>query len=320
MKNKLLELLKSNSGYLSGESIGTQLGVSRTAIWKYIKALRAQGYNIEAVTNKGYRLVSDDDVLSSIEVQLSLNTQLIGSKILCFDTVDSTNNKLRLLAMEGAVEGTTVIADEQSGGKGRRGRAWSSPKGTGLWMSVLLKPDIAPQEASRITLVAGLSVCQGINNLLGISSGIKWPNDIIIDGKKVCGILTEMSAQIDNVEFVVVGIGINVSTADFPGELKEVAVSLMQATGKKIKRSQVASAILTAFEENYGKYTQEGFLAVKADYEKSCITLNKEVQVIAKEGFAGRAVGINDDGELIVEKAGGERVTVFSGEVSVRGV
>ena len=320
MKNKLLELLKKSDGYISGEDIGTQLGVSRTAVWKYIKALRNEGYNIEAVTNKGYRLMPSNDVLSSMEVKIGLHTKTIGKEVLFFDTVDSTNNKLRLLALEGAEEGTVVIADEQSGGKGRRGHVWSSPKGTGLWMSVLLKPDITPQEASRITLVAGLSVCQGINALLGINSGIKWPNDIIIDGKKVCGILTEMNAQIDNVEFVVVGIGVNVNTEIFPEELKDVAASLRQVTGAKVKRSEVAAAIIEHLEENYNKYTQEGFLAVKAEYENSCITLKREVKVIAKDSFNGIAIAINNDGELIVEKENGEQVTVFSGEVSVRGV
>lgn len=320
MKNKLLELLKNFDGYLSGESIGTQLGVSRTAVWKYIKALRSEGYDIEAVTNKGYRLMPSDDVLSSMEVKIGLNTKVIGKEVLYFDTVDSTNNKLRLLALEGAEEGTVVIADEQSGGKGRRGHVWSSPKSTGLWMSVLLKPDITPQEASRITLVAGLSVCQGINALLGINSGIKWPNDILIDDKKICGILTEMNAQIDNVEFVVVGIGVNVNIEVFPEELKEVAVSLRQVIGDKVKRSEVATAIIERLEENYNKYTQEGFLALKAEYEESCITLNREVKVIAKDSFNGRAIAINNDGELIVEKSDGEQVTVFSGEVSVRGV
>ncbi|MGE4213508.1 MAG: biotin--[acetyl-CoA-carboxylase] ligase [Anaerotignaceae bacterium] len=320
MKNKLLELLKTSGGYLSGENIGTQLGVSRTAVWKYIKALRNEGYNIEAVTNKGYRLMPNDDVLSSMEVKMGLKTKIIGTQVLYFDTVDSTNNKLRLLALEGVPEGTVVIADEQVGGKGRRGHVWSSPKGTGLWMSVLLKPNITPQEASRITLVAGLSVCQGINALLGINSGIKWPNDIMIDGKKVCGILTEMNAQIDNVEFVVVGMGVNVNTETFPDELREVAVSLRQVTGTKVKRSEVAAVIIRCLEENYKKYTHEGFLAVKADYEKSCITLKREVKVIAKDGFNGKAIAINNDGELIVEKADGERVTVLSGEVSVRGV
>lgn len=320
MKNKLLELLKKSDVYLSGEDIGTQLGVSRTAVWKYIKALRNEGYSIEAVTNKGYRLMPNDDVLSSMEVKMGLSTKIIGKEVLYFDTVDSTNNKLRLVALEGAEEGAVVIADEQLGGKGRRGHVWSSPKGTGLWMSVLLKPDITPQEAPRITLVAGLSVCQGINALLGINSGIKWPNDIIIDGKKVCGILTEMNAQIDNVEFVVVGIGVNVNTEVFPEELKDVAVSLSQMTGGKVKRSEVAAAIIERFEENYNKYTKEGFLAVKAEYEKSCITLKREVKVIAKDSFNGRAIAINNDGELIVEKENGEQVTVFSGEVSVRGV
>ncbi|HCT65655.1 MAG TPA: biotin--[acetyl-CoA-carboxylase] ligase [Lachnospiraceae bacterium] len=320
MKNKLLELLKTTNGYLSGENIGELLGVSRTAVWKYIKILREEGYNIQAVTNKGYCLMPTDDVLSSIEVKLGLNTKTIGTQVIYFDTVDSTNNKLRLLALEGAAEGTVVIADEQLGGKGRRGHVWSSPKGTGLWMSVLLKPNIAPQEASRITLVAGLSVCQAINDVLGINSGIKWPNDIIIDGKKVCGILTEMNAQINNVEFVVVGIGVNVNTDIFPEELKDIAVSLSQIAGVKVKRSKIARAIIERLEQNYNKYTQKGFLSVKEEYENRCITINKNVKVISKDGFNGRAIAINDDGELIVEKADGERVTVFSGEVSIRGV
>lgn len=319
MKNELLSLLKADKGYISGEDIGNILGVSRAAVWKGIKGLRDEGYEIEAVTNKGYRLKESGDLLNAADVQSELTTDFIGRNLIVYDTVDSTNNVVRVMAFEKAEEGSVVIAHEQTLARGRRGKGWVSLKGEGLWMSVLLKPTIGPNDAPKITLVAGLSVCQALREL-GFNADIKWPNDIIISGKKVCGILTEMSAQMDYVEFVVVGIGINVNNEKFQGELENVAISLKMVSGQEIKRSVVGAHVLNRLEKNYSIYLNNGFLGLKDEYEKNCITLMKDVEVLGKESFKGRAVALTDEGELIVRKETGEETVVFSGDVSVRGV
>lgn len=319
MKNAVLVILKKSEGYISGQELGDELGVSRAAIWKAIKNLQKEGYIIEAVTNKGYKLFESGDLLNAADVQAELTTTIIGKEIKVVECVDSTNNYLRTLAFDGCEEGTVVIAHTQTGGKGRRGKNWVSPKGEGLWMSVLIKPKIGPNEASRITLVTGLSVCQGLRSL-GYDASIKWPNDIIIKNKKVCGILAEMNAQIGYVDFVVIGIGVNVNTERMPEEIKDVAISLRMVDGTNIKRSTVAAHILNCFEDNYNKYLKEGFQSLIGVYEENCINLNREVQIIGKDNFNGQAVGISSDGELIVMKENGERVTVYSGDVSIRGV
>lgn len=319
MKNKLLILLKNTQVYLSGQEIGEKLGVSRAAVWKAIESLRKEGYVIEAVTNKGYKLIESGDLLNAADVQAGLNTTFVGREMIVIDSVDSTNNYLRQKALEGVAEGAVAIAHEQTLGKGRRGKAWMSQKGHGLWMSVLVKPPIQPNEASKLTLVAGLSVCQALRNL-GYDASIKWPNDIIIKNKKVCGILAEMTAQVEAIEFVVIGIGINTNVKSFPQELENIAISLKIISGADVKRSEVAAEVLNEFEKNYNLYIKNGFLSLKEEYETNCITLNQEVQIIGKNGFEGFATAISDEGELVVRKADGRKEIVYSSEVSVRGV
>ncbi|MGL4791951.1 MAG: biotin--[acetyl-CoA-carboxylase] ligase [Anaerotignaceae bacterium] len=320
MKNKLLDLLKSTNDYLSGEEIGEALGVSRASVWKYINALRKEGYEIEAVTNRGYKINNTFQVLNEREISKSLNTWEFGKELYVIETVDSTNNKVRELAQNGAKEGCTVIAETQTGGKGRLGRPWKSPPGNGVWISVLLKPEIAPQNVSSITLLAGLSVCKVLRALFGVNAEIKWPNDVLLNGKKLCGILTEMNAQMESVDFVIVGIGINVNNASFPKDIEDVATSIYQNIGKEVNRIPIICELLKELEKNYAIYKQKGFSGIRAEYSNLCVTLNKEVKVIAKDGFIGKAVEITDEGELVVEKSDKTRVTVFSGEVSIRPV
>ena len=314
MKNKILNILKDTGDYISGEKISGQLDISRAAVWKHIKNLKNSGYEIESVTNKGYRLISSPDTIFAEEITKRLETEFIGRKLIIFDETDSTNTQAKLHSAY--PDGSVFIAEVQNHGKGSRGRQWSSPRGTGIWHTILLKPDISLTEVSQITLIAGLAVCRAI----GINSQIKWPNDIVIGSKKVCGILTEMSAETDMINYVVCGIGINANDSSFPAEISHRATSMYLESGKKYVRNEIIARLLNEFEGVYKKFLENGLTAVLDDYKKSCVTLGREVNVIFKhKTVTGRAVDIDDSGALIVETDSG-RITVNSGEVSVRGI
>ena len=225
MKTEILRMLKSTGDYLSGQQLCGMLGVSRTAVWKAVGELREEGYVIEAVRNRGYRLVEGADVITQAELASMLHTQWIGTRLEYFDETDSTNTRARKLAEEGAPHGTLVIADSQSSGKGRRGRLWTSPRGVGIWMSMLLRPDIAPVHASMLTLIAGMAVVRGVKESTGLDAMIKWPNDAVLAGRKICGILTEMSTEDETIRYVITGIGINVNIDEFPEEIRDTATS-----------------------------------------------------------------------------------------------
>ncbi|MCJ7857097.1 biotin--[acetyl-CoA-carboxylase] ligase [Lachnospiraceae bacterium NSJ-143] len=318
LKEKLLDYLKTSEDYVSGEKLGEILGVSRSAVWKEIRALRNDGYKIDAVTNRGYKINGVGDVINSSEIKTDC---VIGSEVICFDEVVSTNEECKKLGYSGEKEGIVVVADNQTGGKGRLGRAWSSRNGEGVYMSVLLRPDISPARLSSITLCAGLAVCLALREDFGIDALIKWPNDIVVDGRKICGILTEMSGQLQKVDFVVVGIGININTREFPEEISKKASSLYCIAGREFKRSPVAKSVLTRFDSIYSVFAEYGFSAFRSEYEKYCVNTGKRVRIINRSGeFEATAVGVDDDGELIVLKDNGEKTAVFSGEVSVRGV
>jgi BirA family biotin operon repressor/biotin-[acetyl-CoA-carboxylase] ligase len=250
-KTKVLKLLRSQGDYLSGQEMCEQLGISRTAVWKYMKQLKEEGYSIEAVQNKGYRLIEVPDVMGESEIRSRLVTRWAGKNVRFFSEVDSTNTQAKRMAEEGAPSGTLVAADMQTAGKGRRGRAWSSPKASAIYMTLLLRPQIKPERASMLTLVMGLSAVQAIHNVLGLESSIKWPNDVVVNKKKVAGILTEMSAQIDYIDYLVIGIGINANIREFPGELQDKATSLQIAMGHAVNRAQLVAETMAAFEKNY---------------------------------------------------------------------
>lgn len=314
MKNKILSILKNAEDYISGEKISRQLDISRTAVWKHIRNLKNDGYEIESVTNRGYRLTFSPDLLNADEISSKLDTEFIGRKIVIFDETDSTNTQAKLNSSY--PEGSVFIAEVQNHGKGSRGRQWSSPRGTGIWHTILLKPDISLQEVSQITLVAGLAVCKAI----GLGSQIKWPNDIVIGTKKVCGILTEMSAETDMVNYVVCGIGINVNDEKFPDEIAYRATSMYIESGQKYTRNDIIAALLNEFEAVYKKFLNGGLEAVLDDYKKSCVTLGRDVSVIFKnKTVTGKAVDIDNGGALIVDTEAGT-IRVNSGEVSVRGI
>lgn len=321
MKTEILKLLKEQDGYVSGQELCDRFGVSRTAVWKVIGQLKEEGCEIEAVRNKGYRLVSSSDIITEAELMSSMEGGFI-SKIEYQPLVDSTNVRAKRLAEEGAPHGTLVVADCQNAGRGRRGRTWVSPAGTGIFMSLILRPDILPSSASMLTLVAALAVYEGIRETTGLETVIKWPNDIVADGKKLCGILTEMSAELEGIHYVVTGIGINANMAEFPKEVAKTATSLRIETGGTIRRSRLIASVMRAFEGYYEKFTECGSLAPLVDvYNEHMANRNREVTVLDPAGaYTGTALGIDEKGELLVRRSDGKVIPVVSGEVSVRGI
>lgn len=321
MQEKVLELLKAAEGFVSGEEVSRQLGVSRTAIWKAISALRKEGYDIESVTNRGYRLRGVPDVLNAAEIAEGLKTAALGRKVYALAVVDSTNNEAKRQAAKGAPHGSLFVAEQQTGGKGRLGRSWSAPAGEGIWMSLLLRPEISPYEVPQITLIAGLAVCRAIRALTPCPAMIKWPNDVIIGSRKICGILTEMTAETERVNFVVTGIGINVNTPTFPGELQQKATSLYLETGKKTSRAALVRQVLLEFEQYYDAFITEATADLVSPYKELCATLGRKIG-LTRNGAAltGRAVDVSPRGELVVTLDSGETVEVNSGEVTVQGI
>lgn len=319
---RILELLRRQEGFLSGEDIGRELSITRAAVWKGIKKLREEGYEIEAVTNRGYRLTNPETMYNKRELEQGLKTKTMGQSIYFYEETDTTNNRARELALEGASEGTLVVAEKQTAGRGRRGKVWESPLGTGIWMSLVLRPQIMPAEASVLTLLCGLATAEAIEAETGLSAGIKWPNDILINGKKAVGILTEMDCEMSEVHFVIPGIGINVNTASFPPEIADIATSLYLECGKTVSRRRLVHKVLERLEEHYETFLRTGsFTAMLEDYRKHCITLGKEVHVLGREPFFAEALDITPEGELLVRRAdNGKEEVVFSGEVSIRGV
>ena len=321
MKKKILELLQNCPDFISGQELSERFGVSRTAVWKVIRQLEAEGYVIQAVRNKGYRLTAQPDLLTEETIQNQIHTEWAGQQLVVFSETDSTNDQAKKLAEEGAGQGLLVVSDSQTAGKGRRGRSWESRMGEGIFMTLLLKPDIAPGNASMLTLVMALAVRAGIRQVTGIDTQIKWPNDIVCDGKKVCGILTEMSAQIDYINYIVVGVGINVSNEVFPEEVASTATSLYLLTGVTCSRAKLISEIMAQFEIYYAQYLQTQDLSgLMNEYNSHLVNRGRSVRVLnPKREYTGVAHGINQAGELLVQTEDGI-MHVSSGEVSVRGV
>ena len=291
-------------------------------MWKAINQLKEAGYEIEAQQNKGYRLMAAPDLMTEAEIKSLMHTEWVAKEVLYFDTIDSTNTKAQELAEKGYPSGTLVVADKQESGKGRRGRSWVSPSGTGIFMTLMIKPDINPNNASMLTLVAALAVAKAITSVTGEEALIKWPNDIVVNGKKVCGILTEMNAQFDYINHIVVGIGINVHNESFPEEISQMASSLMiEAGGKRFHRAQIIAETMSYFEQYYDTFLKtQDLSALVREYDELLVNRNKSVRVLdPKEPFDGKAMGITPKGELIVD-TWESRKLVSSGEVSVRGI
>ena len=322
MKAEVLKMLREAGGYVSGQQICEKFGVSRTAVWKVIRRLQEEGYQVEAVRNKGYRIVDSPDVMTEEELKSLMKTRWAGKNIVYYKETDSTNLRIKQLGDEGAPEGTLAVADSQSAGRGRRGRTWDSPAGSSIYMSVLLRPRILPDKAPMLTLVMACSVAEGIMDCEDVDVQIKWPNDIIINGRKLVGILTEMSTQIDYISHVTVGVGINVNMTEFPAEIRRTATSLRLETGHVVKRARLIAAVMERLEQNYGIFLQtEDMSGLMEKYSRLLVNQGKEVMVLgAKEEYKAYAVGINNTGELIVRREDGTEEAIYAGEVSVRGV
>lgn len=325
MRNKILEELKAAKGQpVSGEDMSRRLGVSRTAVWKHIKKLRSDGYSIESHTNSGYKLTGSPDVMSLSELEPFLHTEFIGRNIIYLDSVDSTNLYAKKKAENPFREGTVVIADEQTVGRGRLGRHWVSVKGKGIWMTIMLKPDILPSDAPKLSIIAALAVANALRSCCRVDAKIKWPNDIVAGGKKLCGILTEMSAEDDEIKYVIIGIGINVNMEidDFGQEVSSVATSIRIEKGRSVLRKALAASVLFEFEKIYRVFERE--VSIKTfldDYKSKSAVLGKEIRLIKKrEEITGVAVDITKEGYLVVKLADGTCREIMSGEVSVRGL
>ena len=322
MKAEILALLRESDKFVSGQELCNRFGVSRTAVWKVINRLKKEGYKIEAVQNKGYHMVSSPDVLSVYELESRIHTDWLGKEIVYKEVTTSTNADVRKLAEDGAENGLVVFADAQTAGKGRRGREWESPKGVNLYFSVLLKPQFEPRKASMTTLVAAYSVARVIREYTGLDAKIKWPNDIVIGKKKVCGILTEMSMERDYIHHIVVGVGINVNEEVFTEEIAGMATSLKIEKGTLVQRAPLLSGILCQFEKDYLDFlAAEDLKPFVDEYNSMLVNKGALVKVLDPKGeFSGIAGGIDEEGMLIVFKENGQIEKVYAGEVSVRGM
>ncbi len=322
MKAKILALLRQREDYVSGQELCERFGVSRTAVWKAIGQLKKEGYRIEAVQNRGYRLASRQQVYGQHELVSRMDTVWAGKPVYFYDELGSTNLQAKLDAENGAKEGTLIVADMQTAGRGRRGRTWSSPAGTNVYFTLILKPDFRVELASMVTLVMGLAVAEGIEKTCGLGARIKWPNDIVVNGKKVCGMLAEMSTERDFIHYVVMGVGINVGRQDFPEEIARTAACLEQECGRAVSRAELIVNVIKTFEGYYEIFQRDGSLTgLLGRYNEMLAGKDGEVRVLDPKGeYRGISRGINSTGELLVEREGGAVEAVYAGEVSVRGV
>lgn len=320
-KDGVLALLRAEDGFVSGERIREKLGVSRMAVSAAVKVLRQEGYDITSATNRGYRLNSAPDVLTRGEILANLTMDWDG-ELLCLDSVGSTNDLMKEMALAGGKAGSVVIANEQTGGRGRRGRRFHSPRDQGVYLSVLLRPACGPGDSAVMTAYAAVGACRAIARAYGIQCGIKWVNDLVLEGRKVCGILTEMALEGESghVEYVVIGAGVNVnqSEEDFSGELKEKAGSLAMASGRRLNRAKLAACMIEEMERLRRGYPGNRAEVLEA-YRKWNVTPGRRVR-FPEGGAKGVAVGINDDFSLRVELDEGGPVDVTNGDLSVSGL
>jgi BirA family biotin operon repressor/biotin-[acetyl-CoA-carboxylase] ligase len=317
----ILRLFREQNGFVSGEQLSRELNVSRTAVWKHISALRNAGYVVEAVPSRGYRLISSPDILNSEEIALQLHSEAIGRRLVCLHETASTNTDAFRLAEEGAPEGTVVIADTQRQGKGRLGRAWSSPSGVNLYCSVVLRPSMKPYEAPQLTFLSAVAVAKAIEKTTSLKPEIKWPNDVLIGGKKIAGLLNEMSAETDVTNFVILGIGVNLNMAagQFPADLRNPATSILLETGRPVNRAFFTAVMLGELDKLYAGFINHGFGQVREDWQQRCNAKGRQVAVSdgGAELLSGMFNGIDEDGALLVRRMDGRIERILSGDVRV---
>lgn len=319
MDDKLIKWLKESDDFISGEEISKRLGITRASVWKHIKNLKDLGYEIEGVSRKGYKLISSPDIIIPDEVLQGLNTKFIGREIKHFQEIDSTNNFAKTL--DGyAPNGTIIVAEKQTVGKGRLGRIWSSLKG-GLYFTLFLTPKINPMKASKLTQVAAAALVKAFRDM-NINAEIKWPNDIYLNGKKLTGILTEMKCEIDCINYIIIGIGINVNidSSEFNDEVKETATSLFIEEGQKFNRTEILTSFLNIFEKLYINVIEnDDFSDVVSLCRKYSMLIDKQAYWInGKNKIKVTCLGLNDNGELVVKTENGEEKSILSGEITFR--
>ena len=309
---------------VSGEELSRRLGVSRTAVWKAVDALRRDGYGIDARTGQGYRLVSTPDLLTETEIRRFLGkTEIVGRTLACFSEIDSTNTYLK--GLEQGADGTVAVADCQTAGRGRMGRNFQSPRGKGIYLSALLRPDLPPERLLPVTAMAGVAVCDAVERRCGVRPGLKWPNDPVLGGRKLCGILTEVSLEGESgrVQSLVIGIGINVSQGegDFSPEVAPMATSLVRELGRPVSRPALSAALIEELDRLYAALRSGDVSAYLAACRRDCVTLGRRVQLLSPEGKeTAEAVGLDEQFGLVVRYEDGKQRTVRAGEVSVRGL
>ncbi|MBD2845129.1 biotin--[acetyl-CoA-carboxylase] ligase [Paenibacillus sp. IB182496] len=319
MSERLLRLLSERQGeYVSGEAISKQLQVSRTAVWKQIRKLQEKGYRFEASPRLGYRLLEAPAHLEPEEIMSKLSTKRLGRRIERLEAVPSTQDIAHQLAAEGAPEGTLVLAEQQLKGRGRMGRGWVSPRGKGIWMSLVLRPRLALPFAPQLTLLTAVALCRSLRRMSGAEIGIKWPNDLLIDGKKISGILLESTAEEERIRYVIAGIGIsvNLEADDYPDELLQRAVSLRMATGRSYDRTALIVEFLDELEQLYDLFAQEGFAPIRSLWEALSVSLHRPATLTTPQGvLTGVPVGLAESGALLVRLGDGEVRAVFSAEM-----
>lgn len=320
-RNRLIRILQEHkTSYVSGQNLSEQLGISRAAVWKHMKALEADGYEINAVPRKGYQVKRSPDKLSKNTLNWKLDTEWIGRKIIFEEELDSTQVLAKSLADQGAVHGTVVIADQQTSGKGTKGRSWHSPAGTGIWMSLIIRPEFGPREAAQLTLAAAVAITR-VFRQNDIDASIKWPNDIYLGGKKLAGILTEMQAEQDYIQHIVLGIGININqtAAEIAPDIRDKATSLRIETDKEWKRQELIHLIWKEFEDVYSLYIKKGFHVIRNEWMQYALRLGHRVKATTPSTvFYAVFKGIGEDGELILENDDGSTQRLYSAELEWR--
>ena len=317
---RILQQLRDGGGFASGETLSRALGISRTAVWKHVKGLRSQGYRIEAVPAKGYRLQATPGLLTPLELSAGLATVRVGSRLVCLKETESTNAVAFRMAEEGAPEGTVVISDSQSAGKGRLGRIWLSPPGVNLYCSVVLRPPISPVAACQLTFLSVVAVARAIESCTALAPQIKWPNDILVSGKKVAGLLNEMNAETEKVNFVVLGIGVNLNMrlSQLGEGVRHPATSLLEEGGVEVDRAAFARALLRELDQLYDRFLQEGEAPVRAEWLERSAIRGRSVRVsCGPREFGGVVQGVDSFGALLVQTPDGVVETVLSGDVTL---
>ena len=318
---EVLKALREAEGVVSGERLSSALGISRAAIWKHIRRLRQEGYEIEAQRAKGYRLKGSPKGFSPMEIVAALPEGTIWKGIHFFERVGSTNDIALQLARGGAPEGELVIADEQTKGRGRMGRRWHSPKGMNLYFSFILRPPLPPSHVPLITLMASLALAEAMEGVAEVRPQIKWPNDLLLGGKKVAGILTEADAQMDLVKFVIVGVGVNVNMRreEMPGELRSFSTSLLLERGEEVNRLTLLLAFLKDFDKWYRTFVRGEREEVLRKWEERSAVRGRRVEVVfLDEEIRGVAQGLDRDGALLVRTEEGEMRRVVAGDLKVK--